>query len=100
MGLGDLLKKLFSSASATPADAPRLPATSESALESSVQGLPAGERGWITLAEAAYLFSTEEPPYAFGEMDEAGRLRLGQFSTHHRCTLNSMPTEGRLYFPT
>ena len=98
MGLGDLLKKLFSSASATPADAPRLPATSESALESALQRLPAGERGWITLAEAAYLFSTEEPRYAFGEMDEAGKLRLGQFSAEHRCTLNYMPTEGRVYF--
>jgi hypothetical protein len=98
MSLSDLLKKLFSSASATPADAPRLPATSESALESSLQGLPAGERGWITLAEAAQLFSTEEPRYAFGEMDEAGKLRLGQFSAEHRCTLNYMPTEGRVYF--
>jgi hypothetical protein len=98
MSFGDLLKKLFSSASATPADAPRLPATSESALASSLQGLPAGERGWITLADAAHLFSAEEPQYAFGEMDEAGKLRLGQFSAQHRCTLNYMPTEARVYF--
>jgi hypothetical protein len=98
MSLGDLLKRLFSSASATPADAPRLRATSESTLESSLRGLPAGERGWITLAEAAHLFSAEEPQYAFGEMDEAGKVRLGQFSAQHRCTLNYMPTEGRVYF--
>jgi hypothetical protein len=98
MSFGDLLKRLFSSPSATPADAPRLRATSENALESSLQELPAGERGWITLAEAAHLFSAEEPQYAFGEMDEAGKLRLGQFSAQHRCTLNYMPTEGRVYF--
>jgi hypothetical protein len=98
MSVGHWLKKLLSSASAIPADAPRLRATSESALESSLQGLPAGERGWITLAEAAHLFSTGESQYAFGEMDEAGKLRLGQFSAQHRCTLNYMPTEGRVYF--
>jgi hypothetical protein len=98
MSFGDLLKRLFSSPSATPSDAPKLRATSENALESSLQELPAGERGWITLAEAAHLFSAEEPQYAFGEMDEAGKLRLGQFSAQHRCTLNYMPTEGRVYF--
>src|ERR1700730_15242102 len=98
MSFGDLLKKLFSSASATPADAPRLPATSESALESSLQGLPTVEVGWITLAEAAQLFSTEESRYAFGEMDEAGKLRLGEFSAEDRCTLDYMTNEGGGYF--
>ena len=98
MSLSDLLKKLFSSASATPADAPRLPATSESALESALQRLPAGERGWITLAEAARLFSSERSDYAFGEMDDAGKERLAQFSTQHRCSPQFMPTEGRVYF--
>ena len=98
MGVGDFLRKIFSPPNALPPDGPRLSGASESALASSLQGLPASERGWITLAEAAHLFSTEEPRYAFGEMDEAGKLRLGQFSAEHRCTLNYMPTEGRVYF--
>ena len=98
MGVGDLLRKIFSPANATPPDAPRLSATSESALGSSLQSLPAGERGWITFAEAARLFSSEQPQYAFGEMDDAGKLRLGQFSAQHRCLLQFMPTEGRVYF--
>ena len=98
MGIGDLLRKIFSPASAAPPDAPRLSGTSESALGSSLQSLPAGERGWITLAEAARLFSGEQPQYAFGEMDDAGKLRLGQFSTQHRCSPQFMPTEGRVYF--
>ena len=98
MGVGDLLRKIFSPANAVPPDAPRLSATSESALASSLQSLPAGERGWITLAEAARLFSREQPQYAFGEMDDAGKLRLGQFSAEHRCSPQFMPTEGRVYF--
>jgi hypothetical protein len=64
----------------------------------SLQRLPAGERGWITLAEAARLFSSERSDYAFGEMDDAGKERLAQFSTQHRCSPQFMPTEGRVYF--
>jgi hypothetical protein len=98
MGLGDLLRKIFSPANAAPPDAPRLSGTSESALGSSLRSLRAAERGWITLAEAARLFSSEQSQYAFGEMDEAGKLRLGQFSARHRCSPQFMPTEGRVYF--
>ena len=98
MGVGDLLRKIFNPANAAPSDAPRLPGTSESALGSSLRSLPAAERGWITFAEAARLFSSEQPQYAFGEMDDAGKLRLGQFSAQHHCSPQFMPTEGRVYF--
>ena len=59
MGVGDLLRKIFSPANGAPPDAPRLSGASESALGSSLRSLPAGERGWITFAEAARLFSSE-----------------------------------------
>jgi hypothetical protein len=98
MGLGDILKKFFGAANAAPPVAPQLSATSESALASSLQRLLAGERGWITLAEAARLFSAAEPGYAFGEMDDDGKLRLEQFSAEHRCSPQFMPVEGRVYF--
>ena len=98
MGVGDFLRKMFSPPTAVPPDGPRLSGASESALASSLQSLPAGERGWITFAEAARLFSSDDPQYAFGEMDDAGKLRLGQFSTQHRCSPHFMPTEGRVYF--
>jgi hypothetical protein len=98
MGLRDLLKKIFGSANATPPDVTRLSGTSENSLGSSLQSLPAGERGWITLAEAACLFSTEESQYAFGDFDEAGKSRLAQFASQYRCAPNFMPTEGRVYF--
>jgi hypothetical protein len=98
MGLGNVLKTFFGAANATPSEAPRLSATSESALASSLQRLLAAERGWITLAEAARLFSAAEPAYAFGEMDDAGKLRLEQFSAEHRCSPQFMPVEGRVYF--
>jgi hypothetical protein len=98
MGLRDLLKKIFGSGNATPPDATRLSGTSENSLGSSLQSLPAGERGWITLAEAACLFSTEESQYAFGDYDEVGKSRLAQFASQYRCAPIFMPTEGRLYF--
>jgi hypothetical protein len=97
MGLRDLLKKIFGSGNGTPPDATRLSGTSENSLGSSLQSLPAGERGWITLAEAARL-STEESQYAFGDYDEVGKSRLAQFASQPRCAPNFMPTEGRLYF--
>jgi hypothetical protein len=98
MGVGDFLRKMFSPPNAVPPDGPRLSGASESALGSSLQRLPAGERGWITLAEAARLFSSEQSQYAFGEMDDAGKERLAQFSTQHRCSPQFMPVEGRVYF--
>jgi hypothetical protein len=98
MGLGDVLGRIFGSTSATPPDAPRLSGTSESALGSSLQRLPAGERGWITHAEAAQIFSELEPQYAFGELDEAGKARLEQFASRYGCTPGFMPAEGRVYF--
>jgi hypothetical protein len=98
MGLGDFLGRVFGSTDAAPPDAPKLSGTSTSALGSSVQRLPAGERGWITQAEAAHLFSDQEPQYAFGELDDAGKARLEQFASQYRCAPSFMPTEGRVYF--
>jgi hypothetical protein len=38
--------------------------------------------------------------YAFGEMDEKGRTRLAAFAAdeEHRCKVDIMPAEGRVYF--
>jgi len=63
-----------------------------------LQTLPVGERGWITLAEAARLFSTEEKGYAFGDMDEAGKSALATFAAAQRSFPEYMPTEGRVCF--
>jgi len=94
MGVGDFLRKMFSPPNALPPDGPRLSGASESALGSSLQSLPAGERGWITLAEAARLFSSEKPDYAFGEMDEAGKDRLAQFPRGIAARRSSCPSKG------
>jgi hypothetical protein len=92
-----LLRKVFGSA-VIPADAPRLPATSERVLSSSLKNLRLEERGWIALSEATRLFSNEGPDYAFGEMDEEGKRRLGEFASECRCEVQFMPSEGRVYF--
>jgi hypothetical protein len=98
MGIVDAIKNLFSPSNAEPADLRRLSGASENALAASLQSLPTGERGWITIAESARLFSNEEQQYAFGEFDEEGKTRLGEFAAQYRCRPDFRPTEGRLYF--
>jgi hypothetical protein len=92
------LRKIIGSADAIPADVPRLPATSERTLSSSLKNLPSEGRGWIGLSEAAQLFSNEALDYAFGEMDDDGKRRLGEFASECKCEVQFMPTEGRVYF--
>ena len=98
MSIIDWLSKILGSPRATPADIQRLSAGSERDLSSSLQGLPRDGRGWITLSEATRLFSNQQSEYAFGEMDEEGKLRIGQFASERECDLQFMPAEGRLYF--
>jgi hypothetical protein len=99
MGLGDVMKKIFGgSTDVTPADERQLAGASEAALGESLQKLPGGERGWITMAQAAALFSHAEGQYAFGELDEDGKTRLAQFAAQYRSMPDFRPTEGRMYF--
>lgn len=69
-------------------------------LSASIKLLPLGERGWITLREAAALFSRMDDQYAFGEMDEQGKANLAAFAgqREHRCDVQFAPVEGRVYF--
>jgi hypothetical protein len=98
MVLPDWLRKMFGSAGAIPMDVRRLPAVSETGLSSALRGLPRGERGWIALLEAARLFSTKPPEYAFGEMDDEGKRQLEHFASECGSDFQFMPTEGRVYF--
>jgi hypothetical protein len=98
MGFVDWLKTIFGPAAATVADERPLSGESESALASSLQRLPVGERGWIPLADAARLFSTQEREYAFGDFDDEGKNRLAEFAAEHRCLPDFRPVEHRLYF--
>jgi hypothetical protein len=36
--------------------------------------------------------------YAFGELDEPGKLNLGAFAANHRAEPDFRPIEGRIYF--
>jgi len=100
LGFGDVLQRIFGTSGATPADVRQLSAASESTLAASLKNLLVGEQGWITLADAARLFSAQEREYAFGEMDNAGRERLENFAatSTHRSDVQFMPQEGRVYF--
>ena len=50
------------------------------------------------LADAARLFSTADPDYAFGEMDDEGKHRLVEFAARSRSDPQFIPTQGRVYF--
>jgi hypothetical protein len=85
---------------ASDPDAPvKLDASSKPSLAASIRALAPGRRGWISMAEAAHLFSAKEAAYAFGEMDDDGSRNLTSFAAatpRHR--FDFMPVEGRLYF--
>jgi hypothetical protein len=93
VGFRDAMKKFFgTSGNATPPDATRLSATSENSLGSSLQKLPSGERGWITMTQAAALFSNEKEQYGFGEFDEDGKTKLAQFASQYRSMPDFRPS--------
>jgi hypothetical protein len=98
MGVFDHIKSLLRS---RPVNAPperHLSAGTEAALSSSLRGLVAGAKGWITLEEGRCLFSPmDEVQYAFGEMDNEGKSNLGSFARQNHCKVDQMP-EGRIYF--
>jgi hypothetical protein len=77
----------------------RLNASSKSSLAESIRALAPGRRGWISMKEAADLFSAKEAQYAFGELDDDGNRNLASFAaTTPRHRFDFMPIEGRLYF--
>src|SRR5262249_61178479 len=98
MGIWKTIKETFGTS--TPPDARRLSVVDELALSASIKALPIGERGWITLSEARALFSPMDDQYAFGEMDEVGKMSLAAFAAEsdHRSDFDLMPVEGRVCF--
>jgi hypothetical protein len=84
----------------TDPDAPvKLDASSKSVLAASIRALAPSQRGWISMKDAADLFSAKGAEYAFGEMDDDGNRNLASFAeTTARHRYNFMPVEGRLYF--
>ena len=99
MGIWKTIKAAFATGISTPPDARRLSAVDELGLSASLRDLPVGERGWITLSEARALFSPMDDRYAFGEMDEVGKMSLAAFAAEsdHRSAFDLMPVEGRVY---
>ena len=98
MGITNLIGKLFGGGAAAPPDATKLDGATEAALAGSLLALPAGERGWITFAEAAKLFSAERAEYAFGELDQDGKQKIEGFAAQHRAAISFMPLQARVYF--
>jgi hypothetical protein len=84
----------------TDPDAPvKLDAGSKLSLAASIRALSLGRRGWISMNEAATLFSSKDADYALGELDDDGNRNLASFAEAiPRYRYNFMPGEGRLYF--
>ena len=68
MSLLDRLRAFFRLGVPQPAPR-RLDGRSKALLAASFNMLPDEEPGWITMMEAATLFSPERQAYAFGELD-------------------------------
>ena len=49
-------------------------------FSSSLRRLHFGQRGWITLDEAASLFSPMDDQFAFGELDDEGKRIFAEFA--------------------
>ena len=90
--------KIFGADVPAPPDATKLDGTSEAALGRALSALPAGERGWISFAEARTSFSTKGAEYAFGETDDDGRKAIESFAARHQSVISVMPAEARVYF--
>jgi hypothetical protein len=74
----------------------RLNATSETALSNDLRALAPGQRGWISLDDAARLFS----PTHQSQWDEPGLRALREFAAQigHRSTPERNEREQRVYF--
>jgi hypothetical protein len=97
MGVLDRLKAFFRLNSLPPAPR-RLDGRSRVLLAASFNMLLDEEPGWITMMEAATLFSPQREAYAFGELDEVGKANLASFASASGVHFEFMPVEGRLYF--
>jgi hypothetical protein len=98
MAVLDRIKSLLGSKPVDVLPERHLGAETEAGLSSSLRALVTGAKGWITLEEARRLFSPmDEAQYAFGEMDDVGRSKLGSFAARNHCKIDLMP-EGRIYF--
>ena len=97
MSLLDRLKAFFL-LDVLPPTPRRLDGRSKALLAASFNMLPDEEPGWITMTEAATLFSPERQAYAFGELDEVGKANLAAFASISGVQFEFMPVEGRLYF--
>jgi hypothetical protein len=97
VSLLEQLKSLFHSLDDEPSATRRLYGSSKELLAASIRKMPCEERGWITIKEAAVLFSPADDEYVFRAMD-GGNRNLASFVAEepHRCRFEFL--EGRLYF--
>jgi hypothetical protein len=99
MGLiGRVLNWALDVRGATPRSPPELDASSISALSAAIRRMQPQERGWVTLSAGQRLFSPMENQYAFGEMDDEGRVKIAAFANRAAANYSIMPVEGRIYF--
>jgi len=96
VGLMDQFKSFFQR-SDEPLATRRLDGRSKELLAASIKMIPYEECGWITIQEAAALFSAADDEYAFREMD-GGSRNLASFVAEEAYHCRFGFIGGRLYF--
>jgi hypothetical protein len=99
--LQDLLAKLKGLLPIAPAATPvsdtrKLDGSNLGTLGAQLRALSPGQRGWISFAEYARLFSADgEGP---SEWDAVGLRAAGEFAAQYRCAPKTELGEQRVYF--
>jgi len=91
----DRLKSLFQRPDEPPAPR-RLDGSTKASLATSIKMIPYEECGWITIQEAAVLFSPTDDEYAFRKVDGGMRNLAALAEETYRCRFEFIG--GRRYF--
>src|SRR5450432_3995640 len=92
------LMSLFRDGPPGASDAARLDARSNIMFAKALAGLSRSERGWISFADYALLFSTEDIPFAPDFNDSGAVIAAAEFAAAYHCSMEIADAEMRVYF--
>jgi hypothetical protein len=92
------LMSLFRDRPPGASEAARLDARSRTMFAHSLAALERSERGWISFADYAVLFSREDIVAGPSEWDRAAQKAASEFAAAYRCSMLVAEADRRVYF--